>query len=103
MHELAAGDWHADLAQNLTSVFHSLKFEIPAIIAAGGGAIVNNASTSGVKGDAMTAAYTAAKHGVVGLTRSAALDVATDGVRINALVTAFLLRDESALSRGSSA
>jgi hypothetical protein len=43
----AAADWQADLAQNLTSVFHSLKFEIPAIAAAGGGSIVNNASIGG--------------------------------------------------------
>jgi NAD(P)-dependent dehydrogenase (short-subunit alcohol dehydrogenase family) len=82
--------WDRTIAFNLSSVYYSLKYEIPAIIATGGGAIVNNASTSGVKGDPMTAAYTAAKHGVVGLTRSAALDVAGSGVRINALVTGLI-------------
>ncbi|MEV4534265.1 glucose 1-dehydrogenase [Asanoa sp. NPDC049518] len=79
--------WSAELALNLDSVFFGLKYQIPAIQAAGGGAIVNNASTTGVTGVAGLAAYGAAKHGVVGLTRSAALDVATTGVRINALVT----------------
>ena len=84
---LAAPDWHADLAQNLTGVFYSLKFEIPAIAAAGGGSIVNNASIGGVRGIPGMTAYTAAKHGVVGLSRSAALENAGRGVRVNALVT----------------
>jgi NAD(P)-dependent dehydrogenase (short-subunit alcohol dehydrogenase family) len=80
--------WHAELEQNLTSVFYCLKFQIPAMIAsAGGGSIINNASTGGVRGIPGLAAYTAAKHGVVGLTRSAALECAGRGVRVNALVT----------------
>ncbi|GAB4104677.1 SDR family NAD(P)-dependent oxidoreductase [Micromonospora taraxaci] len=83
-------DWHLSLALNLTSVFYGLKYELPAIIASGGGAIVNNASVSGVKGDGTQAAYNAAKHGVIGLTRSAAHDVARSGVRVNALVTGLI-------------
>ncbi|PZG23555.1 glucose 1-dehydrogenase [Nonomuraea aridisoli] len=79
--------WQADLALNLSSVFYSLKHQIPALRANGGGAIVNNASNLGVVGAPGMASYSAAKHGVVGLTRSAALETATDGVRINALVT----------------
>ena len=85
--EIGADAWHAELALNLTSVFHCLAYEIPAMRASGGGSIVNNASLGGVRGIPGLSAYVAAKHGVVGLTRSAALECAADGVRVNVLVT----------------
>jgi NAD(P)-dependent dehydrogenase (short-subunit alcohol dehydrogenase family) len=81
--ELAA--WQAELDANLTSVFLCLKHETAAIT--DGGAILNNASIAAVSGTPSLAAYTAAKHGVLGLTRSAALEVVDRGVRINALIT----------------
>ncbi|MGH8868073.1 MAG: SDR family oxidoreductase [Actinomycetes bacterium] len=85
--DLTAQQWHAELALNLTSVFWCVKHQVPAIAASGGGAIVNNASVAGGVGVPGMAAYTAAKHGVVGLTRAAALEWADRGVRLNALLT----------------
>ena len=68
--DITDADWRAALDQNLTSVFYGLRHQIPAIEAAGGGSIVNNASVAGVIGIAGLASYVAAKHGVVDLTRS---------------------------------
>jgi NAD(P)-dependent dehydrogenase (short-subunit alcohol dehydrogenase family) len=70
---------------NLKGVFLSMKYEIPAMLAAGGGAIVNTASVAGLVGERGIAAYAASKHGVVGMTRTAALDYIGKGVRINAV------------------
>jgi NAD(P)-dependent dehydrogenase (short-subunit alcohol dehydrogenase family) len=77
--------WHRVIDQNLNSVFYSMKYEIPALLAAPGGAIVNVASVLAQVGSALAPAYTAAKHGVLGLTRSAALAYAPQGLRINAV------------------
>jgi len=79
------GDWKAVIETDLSGVFYCMKYEIPAMLAAGGGAIVNLSAGNGIVGVAGMGAYTAAKHGVLGLTRSAALEFADRGVRINAV------------------
>lgn len=82
--------WNRVIAVNLTGVFQCMKYEIPAMLRAGGGAIVNIASILGAVGFANAPAYTAAKHGVVGLTRTAGLEYGARGIRVNAVGPAFI-------------
>jgi NAD(P)-dependent dehydrogenase (short-subunit alcohol dehydrogenase family) len=77
--------WQRGIGVMLTGVFLGLKFEIPAILASGGGAIVNTSSGAGLIGFPGMADYVASKHGVIGLTKTAALECAQTGVRINAV------------------
>ncbi len=78
-------NWNRTIAVNLTSVFLCMRAEIPRMIAGGGGAIVNNSSVAGLVGFSGIPAYTASKHGIVGLTQTAALEYATQGIRVNAV------------------
>lgn len=84
--DYALEDWNRTLALNLTGVFLCMKHEIPAMIASGdGGAIVNMSSGAGLVGFPGLPAYVASKHGVVGLTRAAALEYVGAGIRVNAV------------------
>lgn len=83
--EFDDGVWARSLAVNLTGVMNCMRAESEVMLAKGKGAIVNTASINGIIGNAAQPAYTAAKHGVIGLTRSAALRWAKQGIRVNAV------------------
>lgn len=81
--EMSVEGWEKVVAVNLSGVFYAMRAQIPRMLEAGGGAIVNIASILGRVGTARSAAYVAAKHGVVGLTETAALEYSARGVRVN--------------------
>jgi NAD(P)-dependent dehydrogenase (short-subunit alcohol dehydrogenase family) len=82
--------WSQVININLTGVFYAMKYQIPAMLKTGGGSIINIASILGAVGFANAPAYTAAKHGVLGLTQAAALEYSSHGIRVNAVGPGFI-------------
>jgi NAD(P)-dependent dehydrogenase (short-subunit alcohol dehydrogenase family) len=88
--ELPRDRWDQVIAVNLTGVYQCLKYEIQQMLKQGSGAIVNIASVAGLIGTPERAGYVATKHGILGLTKTAAMEVATKGIRVNAVAPALV-------------
>ncbi|MDH6291983.1 SDR family NAD(P)-dependent oxidoreductase [Rhodococcus opacus] len=86
LHKLELAEWQRSIEINLTGVFLCMKYEIEVMLEGGGGSIVNTSSAAGLRGNIGFTEYIAAKHGVIGITRAAAVEYGPEKIRVNTLV-----------------